>query len=107
VQIRHAIQAGLMGLFAVAGTAVWAQSVPTATPLPHPAAAPPHPGDVEDIVNPLAFVPAVRYRSVFKDIPTGAEMDEVDWKKANAEVGQFQRGHIDILRWESSQKVTP
>ena len=107
MQIRHAIHAGLISLFAIAGATAWAQSVPAATPLPDPAAAPQRLGDVADIANPSAFAPAARYRSVFKDTPAGVETDEADWKKANAEVGQFQRGHIDILRWESSQKVTP
>jgi hypothetical protein len=31
------------------------------------------------------------------------ETELVDWKKANADVGQFRRGHVDILRWEAEQ----
>ena len=33
----------------------------------------------------------------------GVETKSMDWKKANAEVGQFKRGHVDILKWEESQ----
>lgn len=46
-------------------------------------------------------VPRVIYRSVFVDIPTGIEKESADWKKANAAVGQFRRGHVDILKSES------
>jgi hypothetical protein len=48
-------------------------------------------------------VPAVQYRSVFADTPTGVERESLDWKKANDEVGQFRRGHLDILKWEAEQ----
>ena len=27
----------------------------------------------------------------------------MDWKRANAEVGQFSKGHADILKWEANQ----
>lgn len=50
--------------------------------------------------DPAAPVPAVPYRSVFADLPTGVEAGREDWKKANAEVGRFTRGHVDILKWE-------
>ena len=48
-------------------------------------------------------VPRVAYRSVFVDTPTGVEQESADWKKANAEVGQYRRGHVDILKWEAEQ----
>jgi hypothetical protein len=51
-------------------------------------------------------VPPVVYQSVFADTPTGVEMQSVDWKKTNAQVGQFKRGHVDILKWEESQRAT-
>lgn len=54
--------------------------------------------------NASAPVPPVVYQSVFADTPTGVEMNSADWKKANAEVGQFKRGHVDILKWEESQR---
>jgi hypothetical protein len=48
-------------------------------------------------------VPTALYRSVFSDLPTGVEQTSVDWKKANADVGQFKRGHMDLLKWEKEQ----
>ena len=59
----------------------------------HPAAA-----------DPAAQVPAVVYRSVFADTPTGVEMESTDWKAANGAVGQFTNGHVDILKWEAAQE---
>ena len=56
-----------------------------------------------EVTNPSAFVPAVLYRSVFVDTPKGVETGELDWKKANADVGQFKRGHVDVLKWEEEQ----
>ncbi len=55
------------------------------------------------VTDPAAVVPPVVYQSVFNTSPTGVETKSVDWKKANAEVGQFKRGHVDILKWEESQ----
>ena len=48
-------------------------------------------------------VPAALFRSAFAGIPTGVEPTSVDWKKANADVGQFKRGHADLLKWEQAQ----
>lgn len=48
-------------------------------------------------------VPPALYRSVFADLPSGVEATRVDWKKANADVGQFKRGHADLLKWEQEQ----
>ena len=55
------------------------------------------------VTDPQATVPAVVYQSVFKESPTGVETQSVDWKKANADVAQFPRGHVDILKWEEAQ----
>ena len=55
------------------------------------------------VTDPSATVPSVVYQSVFNESPTGVETKSVDWKKANAEVGQFKRGHVDILKWEENQ----
>ena len=63
--------------------------------------APPDPSD------PAAPVPAPAYRSVFADTPRGVEADLTDWKKANADVGQFRRGHIDLLKWEEERAMRP
>lgn len=49
-------------------------------------------------------VPPALYRSVFADLPTGVEETRVDWKKANTDVGQFKRGHADLLKWEQEQE---
>lgn len=57
----------------------------------------------QSAANPAASVPAASYQSVFANVPAGVETQSVDWKAANAEVGQFTRGHIDILKWEQSQ----
>lgn len=84
--LRHAYRTQLLGVLVLASSASSAQAIP-------------------DIVNPAAFAPPVQYRSVFLDTPNGIEREEVDWKKANADVGQFKRGHIDILRWEAAQAI--
>jgi len=55
------------------------------------------------VTDPAAPVPPVVYQSVFADTPKGVETQTADWKRANAEVGQFKRGHIDILKWEEAQ----
>lgn len=55
------------------------------------------------VTDPGASVPSVIYQSVFNQSPTGVETKSIDWKKANAEVGQFKRGHVDILKWEETQ----
>ncbi len=53
--------------------------------------------------DPAQLVPPVVYQSVFTGGPKGVETTSTDWKKANAEVGQFRRGHLDILKWEERQ----
>lgn len=52
-------------------------------------------------------VPAVAYHSAFAGVPRGVEQAEVDWKAANAAVGQFRRGHADVLKWEQEQARSP
>lgn len=56
-----------------------------------------------DPADPSARGVGIPYRSVFDGLPTGVEEDTVDWRKANADVGQFPRGHIDLLKWEEGQ----
>lgn len=53
--------------------------------------------------DPAGSIPAVLYRSVFTDTPKGVETESLDWRAANAEVGQNLRGHMDILKWEAAQ----
>lgn len=60
-----------------------------------------------DPADPTAAVPRVAYRSVFADTPTGVEAEQTDWKKANADVGQFRRGHVDLLKWEEEHGRNP
>jgi hypothetical protein len=67
------------------------------------AAAPPLAAWAADPADPAVAVPRVEYRSVFEGVPAGVEEQTIDWKKANAEVGQFPRGHIDLLKWEEAQ----
>jgi hypothetical protein len=57
----------------------------------------------DSAVNASAKVPAVEYRSVFKETSLGVEKDSADWRKANDEVGKFTRGHVDILKWEEQE----
>ena len=59
-----------------------------------------------NVADPAAPVPAVLYRSVFIDTPQGVETQSVDWKAANADVGQFTRGHADLVKWEADQIAT-
>ena len=82
----------LLGLALLLGTAVWAQP-------------PTQPSSPASITDPAAPVPPSRYRSVFADTPTGVETGTEDWKKANADVGQFRNGFVDILKWEAAQEA--
>ena len=52
-------------------------------------------------------VPALPYRSVFTDLPKGVEEGSGDWTAANKAVGQFPRGHIDLLQWEKARAAKP
>ncbi|MBH2018774.1 hypothetical protein [Polaromonas sp.] len=71
-----------------------AQAVLYPTPDPQPTA---------QAASPDTPVPPALYRSAFAGLPTGVEQTSVDWKKANADVGQFKRGHADLLKWEQEQ----
>ena len=78
---------------------IWARFA-LALPLASSAAA----QNLPDAANPDAPVAPATYRSVFADTPAGVEREHSDWKKANAEVGQFRRGHVDLLKWEDQHK---
>jgi hypothetical protein len=53
-------------------------------------------------------VPAVTYRSVFRETSLGIEQEKNDWRKANNDVGRFERGHVDILKSEElDEKIAP
>lgn len=64
-----------------------------------PAAANP----VPDPADPAAPVAPPAYRSAFNRVPTGVETGTTPWPRANADVGQFRRGHVDLLKWEQQQ----
>ena len=75
---------------------------------PHPSAYPRlDPRPTEHAANPATSVPAATYRSIFADLPAGVEPATGDWKKTNADVGQFKRGHADLLKWEQAQGNQP
>lgn len=52
--------------------------------------------------DPAAPVPPPRYLPL-PEPDALPELGELDWREANDTVGQFTRGHIDVLRWESEQ----
>lgn len=55
-----------------------------------------------------ASVPALRYHSALVYSPRGVVQDQDDWAATNARVGQFARGHADILKAEQAQAtLTP
>jgi hypothetical protein len=41
------------------------------------------------------------------ELPTDMERARAIWQQANAQVAEFARGHIDILRWEAQNPGTP
>ncbi len=92
---RHLLSTLFLGSLALAHTYVGAQTT---------AANASQARTVDPVVSTTAFAPPVVYRSVFVDTPSGIVTEETDWKKANAEVGYFKRGHMDILRWEIAQE---
>jgi hypothetical protein len=58
------------------------------------------PPPLPSAADPSQVVPAVEYRSVFRDTARGVESESVDWRQANNDVGRFTRGHPDILKAE-------
>lgn len=57
--------------------------------------------------DPDAAVPTPRYRSVLAHTPRGVVQDSANWQHANAQVGQYRRGHSDILRAEQTDAPRP
>jgi len=74
----------------------------TAPALTAAQSAPPASGGVADPAAPS--IPPV-YQSAFGTSPKGVVTDLQSWAEANATVGQFQRGHMDIVRWERAQEA--
>ncbi len=81
------------GIFTLLCAALWQTSAAQVAKAPQ----------ADGAANPSAKVPAVDYRSVFKETTLGLEKGSTDWRKANDEVGKFTRGHIDILKWEEQE----
>lgn len=92
-------RAWLPAMLSLAGAAAHAQP-----PAPYPRL---DPRPTELAADPATAVPAVRYSSAFAGLATGVEAASDDWKKANAAVGQFPRGHADLLKWEQAQEAKP
>jgi len=65
------------------------------------------PRPTEQAADPASPVPAAQYSSAFAGLPKGVELAADDWNKANAAVGQFPRGHADLLKWEQAQEAKP
>ena len=57
--------------------------------------------------NPAAVVPALSYRSSIRAPATLETPGSTPWRQANAEVAQFPRGHMDILKWEAANPEPP
>ena len=57
--------------------------------------------------NPQAQVPLAKYQSALRGLPQGVESQSTDWRSANDAVGQFKRGHIDLLKLENSPPAQP
>lgn len=53
--------------------------------------------------DPAVPVPAPHYQSLLAYHPRGVAQGSDDWAAANARVGQFTRGHADILKAEQAQ----
>jgi hypothetical protein len=57
-------------------------------------------------LNPQSAVPPAGYQSTRADLPRGVEETRLDWRRSNDAVGQFKRGHIDLLKLEQ-QNASP
>ena len=102
VQVSRFLRMGVWVSGVLTGLLVQAQTAPVSPPRAPVSTAPQASGD--PVVDPAAPVPAVQYRSVFSPASGGVETREVDWRRANDDVGQFRRGHVDILKWESDHE---
>lgn len=84
---------GLLVLF-FSNSAAHAQGVAYARGNPQPAL---------QAANPLTPVPAAAYQSALAGLAQGIENQSTDWRSANDIVGQFKRGHIDLLKLENDK----
>ncbi len=63
-------------------------------------------GPAPAVEDPGAAVPALRYHSVFEGRAGGVEQGTLAWRDAHAAVGQFPRGHADLVKWEARQAAS-
>ena len=54
-----------------------------------------------------APVPAHPYQPLAPMGVSGLVSAQGDWKAVNATVGQYPRGHADIVKWERTQQAMP
>lgn len=85
-------------------TLLLAPAFAAAQAMPYPRANP-QPG--YRAADPLAQVPAAVYQSPLTGLAQGVENQSADWRRANDEVGQFKRGHIDLLKLENGGASQP
>jgi hypothetical protein len=57
--------------------------------------------------SPQARVPLANYQSALQGLPQGVESQSTDWRSANDTVGQFKRGHMDLLKLENAPPAEP
>ena len=60
---------------------------------------------VADAANPAAPAAPMPYRSMADQAPVVPDGAVVDWRAAHAAVGEFPRGHADIVAWEAAQSA--
>lgn len=67
---------------------------------------PADPQPTRQALDPRTPVPPVTYQSALTGLARGVETGSLDWRRANDDVGQFQRGHIDLLKLEQANKAS-
>ena len=85
------------------GLAALATSSPAAWAQAHDGSLPPASSSagLTGAIDPAAASLPLRHAAL---PPSGAvETELTDWRQANAAVGEFPNGHVDILRWEAAQ----
>jgi len=67
------------------------------------------PADAAAPVPAPVYYPALDYRprGVVATRETEPRKEREAWRDANADVGQFTRGHRDIVRWEQARPPAP
>lgn len=49
--------------------------------------------------------PLIHHSVLTAPVPAVPDRQSADWREANRVVGQFPRGHRDLLHWEAQQAV--